>query len=645
MCGILGILKQRNSEYYIEDSVIKKMCSSIMHRGPDNSNYWIESGIALGHQRLSVLELSISGNQPMHSTDDRFVIIYNGEIYNHLEIRKKIEYKSNSYIKWNGSSDTETLLESFKVFGILETLTLCSGMFSIALWDKKKKILTLARDRFGEKPLYFGWVNQDFIFGSELKVFKSYPNFNNSICKNALSDYLKFNYVPSPRSIYKNIYKLEPGTFIQLDKTTTSFEKIKSKKFWSLANVVKSGMANTIIDEKYILKELESLLLTSTKAQMIADVPLGAFLSGGIDSSLIVTLMQKESIKPIQTFTVASEDLKFDESKYAREIAKHLGTDHNEIIVSDKETQKVITYLPEIYDEPFADSSQIPTYLICSLAKKKVKVALSGDGGDEIFGGYNRYTWCPRIWKKISYIPYSLRKKISVFLLNIHEGTIDKFLDKFFNRSGYKIHKISTALENCRSLEDFMINMSIQWKNQKDLILNKENFNFNSFEEKILETNLEFKDSISKMMYLDSITYLPDDILCKLDRAAMSNSLETRVPFLDKSVVDFAWRIPVNIKIKNNIGKWPLREILSKYIPSKFIDRPKAGFSIPIGNWLRGSLKDWAENLLNEKRLIKEGNFSSEIIRNVWKEHLSGKLDHSNRLWSILMFQAWFEQQ
>lgn len=649
MCGIAGIINKNflyNSDL---ESPIRKMCASLIHRGPENSGFWIDNdrGVALGHQRLSILELSNAGNQPMQSFNSRFVISFNGEIYNHLEIRKKLESEITKGFKWVGLSDTETLLRAFEVWDVKKTLKICSGMFSIALWDKQKKKLTLARDRFGEKPLYFGWINEDFVFASEIKALKTYPNFNNQICKNALSDYLRFNYVPSPKSIYEKIYKLKPGTFIEFDESVDNFKKIKFNSFWSLENVIKDGQKN-LMSETEMLNELEKRLSNSVKSQMLSDVPLGAFLSGGIDSSLIVSLMQQEKTTPIKTFTVGFEDSQFDESKYAKAVSNHLGTDHSEIFVSDKESQDAISLLPEIYDEPFADSSQIPTYLICKAAKQEVTVALSGDGGDEIFGGYNRYTWCPRIWNKVTFLPYSLRIKFAKFTLTLSERSIDKILNRFVDRAGFKIHKISRALDDAESLEDFMTNMTTEWKHQKGLILNTSNNSYNYIslhEQRIKEANLNFEDSVSRMMYIDSVTYLQDDILCKLDRAAMSNSLETRVPFLDEKVVDFAWKIPMNTKIKGNIGKWPLRKILEKYVPEKLIDRPKAGFSIPIGCWLRGPLKDWAENLLSEKRLDQEGNFSSKIIRNTWNQHLSGSQDYSSRLWGILMFQAWYEKQ
>ena len=650
MCGISGIIKQNNTNTFDLESEIVKMSQSLRHRGPDNSGTWIDNnnGVALGHQRLSILDLSAAGNQPMQLQNKNLVLSFNGEIYNHLEIREKLENQSQGNFKWMSHSDTETLLRAFENWGTSETLKICSGMFSIALWNKKKKILTLARDRFGEKPLYYGWVNNDFIFASEIKAIKTNKSFNNSICKNSLDHYLKVNYVPAPFSIYKNIFKLESGTYIEINKSTKNVGQIKKKIFWSLESSIKNNKLSTIRDESYIIKKLEKKLIKSVKSQMLSDVPLGGFLSGGVDSSLITALMQNENNQSIKTFTIGFQDKQFDESIYAKKISNYLGTDHNEIIISDKDCRDVIPLLPKIYDEPFADSSQIPTYLICKVAKQNVTVALSGDGGDEIFGGYNRYTWGPRIWEKISILPFSLRKKLGELSLKFLERNLNIIFNLFVNRGGYKIHKIGKALINSTNIDNFMQNMTLEWKEENSLILDHKNNLFENsyiFQNKINNLNFTFNDPISKMIYLDTVTYLQDDILCKLDRAAMSNSLETRLPFLDKEVIEFANKIPIDIKIKNGIGKWPLKQILSKYIPKDLIDRPKTGFSIPLGKWLKGPLRDWAENLLNEKRITQEGIFSAKLINAKWQQHLDGKQDHSSNLWGILMFQSWLENQ
>jgi len=650
MCGISGIIKDKKSNTPGLENQIKKMTVSLKHRGPDNSGIWIDNdnSIALGHQRLSILDLSAAGNQPMEFSECKFVISFNGEIYNHLEIRREIERDSKKIINWISNTDTETLIRAFEIWGTKETLKKCSGMFSIALWDKSRKILTLARDRFGEKPLYFGWVNKNFVFASELKAIKKVESFHNRICKKALSQYLSVNYVPSPLSIYENIFKLEPGTFVEIDNSIRSIDQIKIHKYWSIHNIIQKVGSKKINHQNMSINELENVLFNSVKSQMLSDVPLGAFLSGGVDSSLICALMQKDNLKPIDTYTVGFQDKQFDESKYANKVAKHLGTNHNEIIVSENDCQKIIPYLPEIYDEPFADSSQIPTYLICKAAKQNVTVALSGDGGDEIFGGYNRYTWSPKIWNKISTLPFFLRKKVAYLCLNISEKKFDFLFNIFINKAGFKIHKIAKALKSAVSLETFMQKMIIEWEGCDKLVLNyNQDHSVKKFlfESKIDKLDLNFKDPISKMMYLDSVTYLTDDILCKLDRAAMFNSLETRVPFLNEKVVEFAWNMPLSKKIKNGVGKWPLKNILSNYLPQNLINRPKTGFAVPLGKWLKGPLRNWSENLLDEKRLAQEGNFSAGLVRDTWKEHLDGKRDHSSKLWSILMFQAWYEKQ
>ena len=474
MCGITGIIKNQISNNLNLEYQIKKMSSSLEHRGPDNFGYWLDNinGVALGHQRLSVIDLSNAGNQPMQFLKGRFVLCFNGEIYNHLEIRKEIDSFNKEITKWNSSSDTETLLKAFEIWGVKKTLSICSGMFSFALWDKKRKTLILGRDRFGEKPLYYGWVNKDFVFASELKAIKTIVNFNNPICKEALYAYLKFNYVPSPLSIYKNLYKLEPGSFVEIDQSTDKFSKINLEHFWSLENMIKNCQNNEFINETEGIIELEKRLTKSVKSQMLSDVPLGAFLSGGVDSSLIVSLMQKENFKAINTFTVGFQDREFDESKKAKAIASHLGTNHNEIFVNEKESLETIPILPKIYDEPFADSSQIPTYLICRAAKQKVTVALSGDGGDEIFGGYNRYNWCPKIWNKVSWLPLIFRNSFSNLTLKVPEKTYDVIFNRIINRSGYKIHKISNSLNGSKSLDDFMDNMTLVWKNPESLLMN-----------------------------------------------------------------------------------------------------------------------------------------------------------------------------
>ena len=654
MCGITGFLSNNFSNYKKMEIIVSNMASRLMHRGPDDYGAWVDgdSIIALGHRRLSILDLSVSGHQPMHSFNKRYVISFNGEIYNHLEIRKKINKESNKELLWRGHSDTETLLMAFECWGVEQTLRKCVGMFAIALWDRHKHLLTLARDRIGEKPLYYGWVNDAFVFGSELKALRAYPNFNNQICRKALANYLRFNYVPTPLSIYKDIYKLEPGNFIEVYASNFTKSEISSKKYWSLSAQVEIGKNELILSESESLLSLEKCLNKSVSSQMLADVPLGAFLSGGIDSSTIVALMQQQSSRPVNTFTLGFEESEFDESPYARAVAKHLGTDHNELIITHNEAKTLLPQLPVIYDEPFADASQIPTYFLSQLARKKVTVALSGDGGDELFGGYDRYTLFPEIWNKISWLPYAFRKLFgqSVRILPVQFWDNLNAISKIFLSTkngilGDRVHRMGQRLQEIKSYEEFCISLTIGWDYPQTLIKDLIGHPKTLQPFDMTELDLELQDKVALLMYRDSIYFLPDDILCKVDRAAMANSLETRAPFLDHRVVELAWKMPMNMKIRNNQGKWALRQILYRYVPRELIERPKVGFAIPLDQWLRGPLRNWVTSLLDHDRLQHEGFFHPELVSKIWKQHLSGKYNWSRRLWSLVMFQAWLEQQ
>ena len=648
MCGFTGLIRTHPISNDDVAEIINSMTASLTHRGPDDSGIWHnqECSVALGHKRLSIIELSKAGYQPMHSSNDRYVIAFNGEIYNHLAIRQSLEKEFGSLL-WNGQSDTETLLAAFEKLGINQTLQKCVGMFAFALWDKKQKILMLGRDRMGEKPLYYGWVNNDFLFGSELKAIKKYPHFNNCISSSALADFLQFSYVPGPQSIYEGIFKVPPGHYIIVEQDKLKNQEVESICYWSLEKVIDRGQKNPINNMQDAILSMETALQDSVGLQMLADVPVGAFLSGGVDSSLISSLMQEQSTLPIKTFTVGFDEHGFDEAPYAQKIANYLKTDHTEIYVNETQARDVIPLLPEIYDEPFADSSQIPTYLISKIAKSKVSVALSGDGADEIFGGYNRYFWAPSIWNKLKVMPLFARQALAKILTIYSQGTIDKFLGQnFIVRPGEKLYKLANSIQHISSIQDLYLNLVRNYSNT-NFLLDHHTKNLTPNLSQLLDEALQ-SNSLSEahqMMFCDSVSYLPDDILCKVDRASMANSLETRAPFLDHRIVELAWRIPVQMIIKGNQGKLLLKEILYKRIPKELLDRPKSGFGIPLGEWLRLPLRDWAEELLSRDRLILEGNFCPEYTHKIWSEHLSGEFDWSARLWNILMFQAWLENQ
>jgi asparagine synthase (glutamine-hydrolysing) len=676
MCGIVGFITNEKISRGSLVKLLNNMTDAISHRGPDDSGLWVDdkTSIALGHRRLSIIDLSQAGHQPMISNSGNFVIVFNGEIYNHLELRAELQSASSSH-KWRGHSDTETLLAGFEYWGIEATLNKTVGMFALALWNVRDHILYLARDRFGEKPIYYGWVGsqskKNFVFASELKAIRKFHNFSNLVCRQALAQYMRYMYVPAPLSIYKDIYKLEPGCLLTIRGESPksppsqpihppgSYQSLTLKRWWSLADVIKKSKQKIITDEVEALELLEKKLTNSVKLQSLADVPLGAFLSGGIDSSTIVALMQKESLKPTKTFSVGFEDKSFNEAPFARAVAKHLGTDHTEIFLTANEAQKVITELKHIYDEPFADSSQIPTRFISHIAKKQVSVSLSGDAGDELFGGYNRYFWANKVWKKLRWIPYPLRKSLGVMINNTPKNFLDYFSSsinsllpnsKVIPQLSGKIHKFAFKLKQVRNLDDIYKSLISEWQDPTEVVRGFngsriiESNNFLNYPSPISEFN-DFTSNPEKMMYHDSMTYLPDDILCKVDRAAMSVSLETRMPFLDHRVVELAWQLPLHMKIREGKGKWALRMLLGKYVPKELIDRPKTGFGAPLGQWLRGPLRPWAENLLSKNLLENESFFYHIPIRKKWNEHLSGRYDHSASLWAVLMFQDWLQSQ
>jgi len=652
MCGIAGqIVKNYRSSDFNLISSTTDMINKLNHRGPDDMNVWQDEslGICFGHKRLSIIDLSSKGRQPMCSADGRYVITFNGEIYNYLELKRELENSNQNIlskpIQWKGYSDTEVMLEAISRWGVYGATKRFTGMFSFALWDRSEKRLYLVRDRIGEKPLYYGWVDGVLLFGSELKALCAHPKWKGEIDRDSLALFMKFNYIPAPYTIYKQIRKLEPGCITHVS-LMDKHEEFNCKRYWSIDNTVNQSRLN--IDEVTAVNKIESALSKSIERQMIADVPLGAFLSGGIDSSLIVALMQNLSTKPIQTFTVGFHDDSYNEANYAANVARHLGTEHKEFYVTAQDAIDVIPMLPNMYDEPFADSSQIPTYLISKLTRDHVTVSLSGDGADEFFGGYNRYLWGKNIWDRIKIFPLPLRKLIADLIKSPSPQTWDnlfsvlgRFLpNKYLHQSmGNKLHKLSKIV-GATSANNVFFELISLWCNDDFVIGSKR---ISSKETDLLKkyNNLDFTEF---MMCVDMQSYLPDDILTKVDRATMSVGLESRAPYLDHELIELAWSLPLDMKIKNGKSKWLLRKILHKYIPKEMIERPKMGFGVPMDSWLRGPLRDWAEDLLSESKLKSDGYLKTSLVREKWDDHISGKRNWQYHLWGVLMFQAWLHR-
>jgi asparagine synthase (glutamine-hydrolysing) len=646
MCGIAGFLDPVNRSSADLAALATRMSDCLSHRGPDDTGVWVDDrfGLALGHRRLSIIDLSSTGHQPMSSHDGRFVITFNGEVYNYQDIRRSLD-TSTGAPRWRGHSDTEVILEAVARWGVAPTLERMSGMFALALWDRLEGTLHIARDRLGEKPLYYGWLDGIFGFASELKALQQHPRWKGEVDRGAVALFLRYGFVPAPYSIYRGIQKLIPGTLLSVRPDGSS----RTMVYWSAREVAERGTGRPFSGTDVEATDtLERLLRRAVGRQMVADVPLGAFLSGGIDSSTVVALMQAQSERPVKTFTIGFREPGHNEAEHAKAVAHHLGTDHTEVYLTAAEAMEVIPRLPMLYDEPFADPSQIPTFLVARLARQKVTVSLSGDGGDELFGGYNRYFVGRRLWNTIGGVPRPFRRLAASAITAIPPMYWDRVLGRLmphlpeqvrYGKPGERIHKLALVL-GAGDPDQLYRGLTSQWESPASVVLD-------GSEPATLGSDptqwATVADFTQRMMFLDLVTYLPDDILVKVDRAAMGVSLETRVPLLDHEVVEFAWQLPLHYKIRQGQGKWLLRQVLYRHVPRELIERPKSGFDVPIGAWLRGPLRDWAESLLSEPRLQQEGYFDPSVIRERWAQHLAGRRDWQQSLWGILMFQAWLE--
>lgn len=655
MCGFTGFLAIKPLPGKRDTlSILQCMADAITHRGPDAAGYWSDAvgdaTIALAHRRLSILELSAAGAQPMVSHCGRYVLAFNGEIYNHIDLRRDLN-TSTGPLPWRGHSDTETLLAGFGHWGIQATIQRCIGMFAFAVWDRAERVLTLGRDRLGEKPLYYGWQSQgaqaSFLFGSDLLALKKHPAFAAQVDRNALSLFMRHNAIAAPHSIYQGIYKLPPGCLLTLP---LGAHDPQLQPYWSLPEVAQQGVAQPFAgSDAEAVDALEALLKDAVRQQMMADVPLGAFLSGGIDSSTVVALMQAQSNRPVKTFTIGFNEEGYNEAVHAKAVAQHLGTDHTELYVTPQQALDVIPRLPMLYSEPFADSSQIPTFLVSQLARQHVAVALSGDAGDELFAGYSRYTLARKLWAQIARVPRPLRGSAAAAIRALPVNAWNALLwpmratrsDAKAVNWGDKLHKGAALLSSAARVDDLYLKLVTHWEPEGLVLGGQEPLTH-------LRGNplpLAGLDAVQRMMALDAMTYLPDDILVKTDRAAMGVSLEGRVPFLDHRVVEFAWALPQHMKLRDGVGKWALRQVLYRHVPQALIERPKMGFGVPIDSWLRGPLREWAEDLLSEDRLKREGYLNPAPIRKKWAEHLSGQRNWQYHLWDVLMFQAWLTEQ
>jgi asparagine synthase (glutamine-hydrolysing) len=648
VCGIAGVLDpQRNTSTDQLGRQALDMATALTHRGPDDGGVWVDPDghVGFGYRRLAVIDLSQRGHQPMLSPDGRWVIIYNGEIYNFEALRRQLVSEG---FMFRGNSDTEVLLGAVQSWGLDRALEASEGMFALALWDRHLHELHLVRDRFGEKPLYYGWVGRNLAFASELKALHRLPQFSPDLDRDAIALYLRHNCIPSPYTAYRGISMVQPGQLVTFDGSVRPGSVPKPRSYWSARSAVEDARRRPMAGSIRELTDcLEEVLSQSVAARMVADVPVGAFLSGGVDSSLIVSLMQRHSDRPIRTFTIGFDDRAFDESEEAAAVASHLGTDHTPMLVSDDDAADVIPQLPEIWDEPFADISQIPVLLVSRLARTQVTVSLSGDGGDELFAGYNRHAWLERLWRSCSFLPDPVRRFTGSALMQVPPGVVDRLAKitealptRFQVRNpGSKVTKVGKVLAS-DGPEDAYRSLVSHWDDPASMVIG-------SGERNSMAGDPEQWPALSgiteQMLWLDLVGYLPDDILTKVDRAAMSTSLETRIPFLDRNVFDMAWRMPMDVKLRDGTTKWILRQVLYRYVPPTLVDRPKMGFGLPIGSWLRGPLRPWAEELLAEGRLRNQGVVDPKPVRRAWQLHVSGRRDMGHELWDILALQAWLD--
>jgi asparagine synthase (glutamine-hydrolysing) len=649
MCGIAGLLDPEASTGADRLAALASaMAATLEHRGPDDRGVWVdpEAGLALSHQRLAVIDLGPGGAQPMTSAAGRWVLSYNGEVYNYREIRRQVE-AAGAHLR--GASDTEALLAAVELWGIDQAIDRCEGMFAAGLWDKRDRELHLIRDRFGEKPLYYGWVGRVFAFGSELKALSSLPGFSSELNRRAVVDYLGQNCIPAPETIWRGIRKLMPGHLLTVKDGIKPGTVPTQRCYWSAAEAVARARANPLtVSVPEMIEQLEEMLSAAVAARMVADVPVGAFLSGGIDSSSIVALMQQHASTPVRTFTVGFADRSFDESAEAAAVAAHLGTDHTAVHVGDAEAVDVIAQLPDIWDEPFSDVSQIPTYLVSRVARQAVTVSLSGDGGDELFAGYNRHAWVDRVWGKAGGLPAGVRRAVGSAMERIPPGIIEKAAGTTgvlpanwrIRNPSTKVVKLGRVLA-ASDPEGAYRALTTHWADAQAVVLGQ---NAGVAEVMHREPPVSESGIIEQMLWFDLVDYLPNDILVKVDRAAMAVSLETRVPFLDRRLLEFAWSLPLEAKLREGQTKWLLRRVLDRHVPPALVNRPKMGFGLPIGSWLRGPLGPWAEQLLGETRLRDQGLLDPAPIRRAWELHRAGRRDLGYELWDVLVLQSWIDR-